>query len=270
MRHFVLSLIISLSITAMAEAQAYIIRPYTSGSGASCAGLVTPGTFGSATLIPVLTIDANGCISVATTATPFSKGTLVANNPFEFSTTFDNAAVDFTGFKLSFTDTASGAGSSLYTIAHNGTDIVKMFGRDWRSKFTSEGWCQQDLALNDCRIIWTAVSGSYHLRLFSQHGFEIQSNVTLTNLIGNTYSPTVTGDGTEDAQSWDLGGTVTSTVTAAGTITITFGYAFYNNSHCLVTTPSGAAFTYSNSLTALTITGTFTTGQKFNYFCSNR
>ena len=66
-----------------------------------------------------------------------------------------------------------------------------------------------------------------------------------------TTKPTIT-NGTVDTTASDTAGTVT--LTAANPV-VTFKVAYQTAPHCVISSPSGTAFTYSVSTTALTLTG---------------
>lgn len=84
-------------------------------------------------------------------------------------------------------------------------------------------------------------------------------------------APVVSACGTSpsiDANATDNSGTVTvgSGVVASCTVTFNAAYATFN--HCRVTAqPSVAAFAYSYTLSAITVTATSLTSDKFDYFC---
>lgn len=81
-------------------------------------------------------------------------------------------------------------------------------------------------------------------------------------------TPTVTGDGTIVTGSQDSMGKVTSTVTAAATITVTFATAFTLAPACVSNNGTTANLTKSSSTTTvLTITGTTVSGDSISYIC---
>ena len=69
--------------------------------------------------------------------------------------------------------------------------------------------------------------------------------------VQQTTKPTIT-NGSADATASDTAGTVT--LTAANPV-VTFKVAYQTAPHCVISSPSGTAFTYSVSTTALTLTG---------------
>lgn len=69
--------------------------------------------------------------------------------------------------------------------------------------------------------------------------------------IMQTTAPTVS-NGTLDAKASDVAGTIT--LTAANPV-VTFNKAFATTPHCVVSSPSGAAFTYAAATGTLTLTG---------------
>lgn len=78
--------------------------------------------------------------------------------------------------------------------------------------------------------------------------------------------PVVTGNGTIVAKSVDTCGKVTSTITGAGTITITFSGAWPNAPACCAMNETTAnPIKASSTTTVLTITGTFVTGDVISY-----
>jgi acetyltransferase-like isoleucine patch superfamily enzyme len=77
-----------------------------------------------------------------------------------------------------------------------------------------------------------------------------------------TTAPTIT-NGTLDATGSDVAGTVT--LSAANPV-VTFKVAYATAPHCVISSPTGTAFTYTTSTTALTVTGGASTN-KFSYIC---
>ena len=80
--------------------------------------------------------------------------------------------------------------------------------------------------------------------------------------ITQTTAPTIT-NGALDATGSDVAGTVT--LSAANPV-VTFKVAYATAPHCVISSPTGTAFTYTTSTTALTVTGGANTN-KFTYHC---
>ncbi len=90
--------------------------------------------------------------------------------------------------------------------------------------------------------------------------------------LAGTAAPTISSCGTgspaADANANDASGTVTAGGGVLGSCLVTFASAYTTWNHCRVTSQASvAAFAYSYTTAAITITGTSITGDKFDYVC---
>lgn len=140
--------------------------------------------------------------------------------------------------------------------------IVGSFQGQAGMQFTGSGTALCLRSTNVCRFNHNTTSGGWESTTLP---------VTAIKLGGVTQTPTVTGDATKNANSFDVQGKVTSTATGSVTITVTFGTAYAVAPSCFATNETaGTHQRTATTTTALTITGSATTGDVIAYACIGR
>jgi hypothetical protein len=211
------------------------------------------------------------------TVDPFARGTITANNPFAFTATFNNAAVNFIGRSINVTDTASGADSWIDSISLGG-------GRVWGVNKAG----QQYVA---APVLWSHAAGAAYsvVQYVDNSGWMFFANGVGASYGANTtqwapgyirspkvggiaHTPSIAGNGTLVANSFNVQGKVLSTATGAITITLTFGGVAYDvaPSCFAVNETAGALQPAASTASTLTISGSATTGDSIAYACIGR
>jgi hypothetical protein len=203
------------------------------------------------------------------------------------------AGTNATGGSQYNTVVGRSAGTGIASGAANNTILG---GQPLSGSCITSGWNNMELGIDACvpsptssnqlsiqNIIYgTGLSGRNGTMSPGRIGIGTQApNATLT--VGSAgggnddghlgflgAKPTLGGCGTSpslDATATDGSGTVTEGTTATG-CTLTFAVAYATAPHCIISSPSGSAFTsYSTSTTALTIVNASASGNKYSYVC---
>ena len=219
-----------------------------SNSAVLISGSVTTGGTGT-TNVPHMLFQAGGTSAVTTWST---AGTFIGMN----------APTGFTGNFLDFRL----AGSS--TVA---ASIDRVGNLTIQSGLTAGG----NAIIGATGILSFNGRGRFTSPADGSFNFNTSANATNTNIsnagikfLGTAPTPTGTGTPTIATGSTDTSGEVTAGASATSVV-ITFSAAKTNAPFCVVTSQTQlAAFSYSVSTTAITITQTATSGNKIDYHCT--
>lgn len=221
------------------------------------------------------------------------SGTLTATHPFLLSQTWNDAGVNFEGFVVDITNTASGGSSRLLTLKRGGVEQIYVTPSGLLGAQTIDS--STDIhAAGDFQL------GPNHQYLFSDGsdygvGLKRDANTILRatdgssgvadfkfrHLLGGGSAPTVasttsnscgTTNPTIDSTSTDTSGEITVGATSGTSCTVTFATAFATRPTCWgtnqTTTPN--AVRAPSTTSTVVLLGTFVAGDVISYGCVGR
>lgn len=209
-----------------------------------------------------------------------SPGALASNNVWTGTNNFDGASNPTTSLVGVSVGVQSAISPTLQWNANTGTTDKNL----WEAFVNGSNGCwflavQNDAAsvvstaLQICRTAAAVTTESFGNATDNPtYSFLGTGLLTLPrHVAANGSAPVVSACGTGpsiDAHATDFSGTVTVGTVAAASCTITFNATFATWNHCRVTAQSTlAAFAYSYTLSAITVTGTSLVSAKIDYQC---
>jgi len=200
----------------------------------------------------------------------FDRGTIVANDPFTFTQTWNNAGVTFNGVEVNVTNTASGGISESFHVKHGGAtalsvrtndsslrvggDVVLTGVNSANNSFVGAGGTYSGLYTSPARTLyWGAVNGIATMSQFTAGagtGIQFQFTGIPTIASGFGAGASVTTNSTDTAGEINVGTTpgTTGVINFARTWDAAAPFAIVMNK------TSGAILTCVATATTLTIT----------------
>lgn len=203
----------------------------------------------------------NLSIGVASTARQHSTGALALQSDYLFTGTIDSFVGSSTLTNGAALEVAGPKGCGTNGTCTNESAIYVP-----SIALTTTGAITNSYGLNASAA--TGATNNYAASFTGQTVFSGHTNYTGT-------APVISACGTSpsiDANATDNSGTVTVGTVAAASCTITFATAYASYNHCRVDAQTGglAAFAYSYTLSAITVTGTSLVGALIDYDCDGK